>query len=71
MSKKWERYKQRVGSLADDPEITPESLVGECPKCGEPTVQLLCCPECGNDGCVELCNGAGVGSPCLDCEEGQ
>jgi hypothetical protein len=42
---------------------------GTCPKCGQPTKQVLECPTCNSEGCVERCNAAGRGSPCNACDE--
>ena len=40
----------------------------ECPYCGEAVNEILCCPECGRDGCWN-CMPAGKGCICPECEE--
>jgi hypothetical protein len=41
----------------------------ECPLCGGASNQIVECPECGNQGCVERCHPGGVGCICPECEE--
>lgn len=42
-----------------------------CPLCGEPTEQVVECPRCHREGCVEHCNTGGVGCLCPGCETAQ
>lgn len=44
----------------------------ECDYCGNETERQLVCPNCGGEFCthVDCMMPAGVGVPCLPCEEG-
>lgn len=41
----------------------------KCPKCKEESEQLVVCPGCQINACVERCNTGGVGCLCPECEE--
>ena len=43
--------------------------VEDCPLCGGKTEQIVECPECGAQGCVERCHPGGAGCLCPKCEE--
>lgn len=55
---------------------TPAPVNGErtkdnCPMCGEPLAtddHVICCNECGGEGCTEHCIPGGQGTACVDCE---
>ena len=59
---------------ADQVEGRPETAADrgkvECPVCGRDTDQILTCPVCDKEGCVEECIPGGVGTMCVTCEEG-
>ena len=42
-----------------------------CPRCGRPSQQLVLCPQCEDEGCVEHCSPGGVGVRCAACEAGR
>lgn len=43
----------------------------DCPKCSRPLLEddvVICCSECGEEGCTEYCIPGGRGTACVDCE---
>jgi len=46
-----------------------ESRAGACPRCGCISAEIVTCPICEEDVCIESCSPAGMGCPCLRCEE--
>ena len=52
---------------------TPPVRGDDCPKCGTPMAlddQVICCSECGEEGCTEICIPGGRGTACTDCTDG-
>lgn len=45
----------------------PDELT--CPRCGVGTKQIVTCPICEEECCVEACCPGGVNTLCLQCEE--
>ncbi len=43
----------------------------ECPSCGDPTIEIVECPQCAKEGCTESCIPAGRNTLCLECEESE
>lgn len=41
----------------------------DCPQCGKKTEQIVECPSCAKEGCVEVCLPGGVGVICPECED--
>lgn len=55
------------------PGAREQSARDRCPKCGEPgesNARLLVCVTCGAEGFDSCCMSGGVGTECVDCEEG-
>lgn len=42
---------------------------GTCPRCGQPTEQILECPACHREGCTERCITGGKGTSCNECDD--
>lgn len=42
-----------------------------CPNCGQATENIIECPRCHTEGCIEFCIPAGVGTICAKCEENE
>ena len=52
-----------------DRPMPGEEEMDDCPLCGKKTEQIVECPECGAQGCVERCHPGGAGCLCPTCEE--
>jgi len=42
--------------------------IGECPRCGTRSKEILVCPMCGDPGCVEQCIPGGKDTTCTRCD---
>lgn len=51
---------------------TPKVRGDDCPMCSRPMLDddvVICCAECGEEGCTEHCIPGGRGTACVDCED--
>jgi hypothetical protein len=55
------------------PHLRPAAAIraDNCPMCDTPMSTddvVICCSECGGEGCTEHCIPGGRGTACVDCE---
>ena len=54
--------------MAGERKTKKPKAKGTCPVCGQATSEILECPTCHREGCVEKCIPGGKGTACNACD---